>query len=161
MSVILLLLLIGFSLYSHCLAAVVGKRQLLLWCLLVFGEWLYSSYIITVSLLCRQTPCTILNPPPFYEIDCAIKNLIFTVCCSCHFCNVDVSSVFGLVLILVDIILVIVDLSLSPESRKSVGTTLEAISLVISFFFLIDVLLRIYVEGLVCDSKLGKYLSFT
>lgn len=73
----------------------------------------------------------------------------------------DVSSVFGLVLILVDIILVIVDLSLSPESRKSVGTTLEAISLVISFFFLIDVLLRIYVEGLVCDSKLGKYLSFT
>ncbi|XP_017344569.1 putative tyrosine-protein phosphatase TPTE isoform X1 [Ictalurus punctatus] len=55
--------------------------------------------------------------------------------------------VFGLVLILVDIILVIVDLSLSPESRKSVGTTLEAISLVISFFFLIDVLLRIYVEG--------------
>ncbi|KAK3522178.1 hypothetical protein QTP70_026994 [Hemibagrus guttatus] len=55
--------------------------------------------------------------------------------------------VFGLVLIFVDIILVIVDLSLSPESRESVGTTLEAISLVISFFFLIDVLLRIFIEG--------------
>ncbi|XP_060764221.1 putative tyrosine-protein phosphatase TPTE isoform X1 [Neoarius graeffei] len=55
--------------------------------------------------------------------------------------------VFGLVLIFVDIILVIVDLSLSSESRKGAGTILEAISLVISFFFLIDVLLRIYVEG--------------
>lgn len=76
------------------------------------------------------------------------------------FCNADVSSVFGLVLILVDIILVIVDLSLSSKSRESVGTTLEAISLVISFFFLIDVLLRIYVEGLVWDSKVGKYVSF-
>lgn len=76
------------------------------------------------------------------------------------FCNVDVFSVFGLVLILVDIILVIVDLSLSPESRESVGTILEAISLVISFFFLIDVLLRIYVEGLVWDSRVGKYVGF-
>lgn len=59
-------------------------------------------------------------------------------------------------LIVVDIILVIVDLSLSSESRKSVGTTLEAISLVISFFFLIDVLLRIYVEGLVGGSREGN-----
>ncbi|ROL54398.1 Phosphatidylinositol 3,4,5-trisphosphate 3-phosphatase TPTE2 [Anabarilius grahami] len=54
--------------------------------------------------------------------------------------------VFGLVLIIVDIILVIVDLSLSNKSRD-VGSALEAVSLVISFFFLIDVLLRIYVEG--------------
>ncbi|KAL1266645.1 hypothetical protein QQF64_002320 [Cirrhinus molitorella] len=54
--------------------------------------------------------------------------------------------VFGLVLIIVDIVLVIVDLSLSNKSRD-VGSALEAISLVISFFFLIDVLLRVYVEG--------------
>ncbi|KAK7120486.1 hypothetical protein R3I94_020478 [Phoxinus phoxinus] len=54
--------------------------------------------------------------------------------------------VFGLVLIIVDIILVIVDLSLSNKSR-GVGSALEAVSLVISFFFLIDVLLRVYVEG--------------
>lgn len=76
-----------------------------------------------------------------------------------YFIFVDVSSVFGLVLIFVDIILVIVDLSLSLESRESVGTILEAISLVISFFFLIDVLLRIFVEGLVWDSRVG-YVSF-
>lgn len=68
-------------------------------------------------------------------------------------------SVFGLVLIFVDIILVIVDLSLSSESRESVGRILEAISLVISFFFLIDVLLRIYVEGLVSDSRMEKHVS--
>lgn len=71
-----------------------------------------------------------------------------------------VSSVFGLVLIFVDIILVIVDLSLSSESRESVGTTLEAISLVISFFFLIDVLLRIYVEGLVPGTREGIHVCF-
>lgn len=70
-----------------------------------------------------------------------------------------VSSVFGLVLIFVDIILVIVDLSLSSESRESVGTTLEAISLVISFFFLIDVLLRIYVEGLVLGNREGIHVT--
>uniref|UniRef100_A0A4W4GFE0 Transmembrane phosphatase with tensin homology n=1 Tax=Electrophorus electricus TaxID=8005 RepID=A0A4W4GFE0_ELEEL len=55
--------------------------------------------------------------------------------------------VFGLVLIIVDIGLVIADLSLTADGRGNVGATLEAISLVISFFFLIDVLLRIYVEG--------------
>uniref|UniRef100_A0A672RFL1 Phosphatidylinositol-3,4,5-trisphosphate 3-phosphatase n=1 Tax=Sinocyclocheilus grahami TaxID=75366 RepID=A0A672RFL1_SINGR len=55
-------------------------------------------------------------------------------------------SVFGLVLIIVDIVLVIVDLSLSNDSGD-VRSALEAISLVISFFFLIDVLLRVYVEG--------------
>lgn len=59
-----------------------------------------------------------------------------------------ICSVFGLVLIIVDIILVIVDLSLSNKSRD-VGSALEVVSLVISFFFLIDVLLRVYVEGLV------------
>ncbi|RXN06841.1 phosphatidylinositol 3,4,5-trisphosphate 3-phosphatase TPTE2-like protein [Labeo rohita] len=52
--------------------------------------------------------------------------------------------VFGLVLIIVDIVLVIADLSLSS---RNVGNALEIISLVISFFFLIDVLLRVYVEG--------------
>lgn len=57
-----------------------------------------------------------------------------------------VSSIFGVTLILVDIILVIVDLSL-PTSNREAGNALEAVSLTISFFFLIDVLLRVYVEG--------------
>ncbi len=47
-----------------------------------------------------------------------------------------------------DIILVIVDLSLSSSSDDA-RSAMEAVSLVISFFFLIDVLLRVYVEGLV------------
>uniref|UniRef100_A0A673KAR4 Phosphatidylinositol 3,4,5-trisphosphate 3-phosphatase TPTE2-like n=1 Tax=Sinocyclocheilus rhinocerous TaxID=307959 RepID=A0A673KAR4_9TELE len=55
---------------------------------------------------------------------------------------------FGLVLIIVDIILVIVDFSLSNGSHD-VRRAMESVSLVISFFFLIDVLLRVYVEGLV------------
>ena len=55
-------------------------------------------------------------------------------------------SVFGVILILVDFVLVIVDLSLPPESRE-VGDVLEAVSLIISFFFLADILLRVYVEG--------------
>ncbi|XP_030648456.1 putative tyrosine-protein phosphatase TPTE [Chanos chanos] len=54
--------------------------------------------------------------------------------------------VFGLVLIIVDIILVIADLALLHRSRE-VGNALEAVSLVISLFFLVDVLLRVYVEG--------------
>ncbi|KAI4877746.1 hypothetical protein NFI96_016173, partial [Prochilodus magdalenae] len=53
--------------------------------------------------------------------------------------------VFGVVLIILDIILVIVDLSLPEDS--TVRTPLETISLVISFFFVIDVLLRVYIEG--------------
>lgn len=53
--------------------------------------------------------------------------------------------IFGVVLIIVDIVLVITDLSLPAKSRE-VGNALEAVSLVISFFFLLDVLLRIYVE---------------
>uniref|UniRef100_A0A8C6SWQ5 Transmembrane phosphatase with tensin homology n=1 Tax=Neogobius melanostomus TaxID=47308 RepID=A0A8C6SWQ5_9GOBI len=55
------------------------------------------------------------------------------------------SSIFGVVLIFVDIVLVIVDLSLPAKSRE-VGNALEAVSLVISFFFLFDVLLRVYVS---------------
>uniref|UniRef100_A0A673AQQ0 Phosphatidylinositol 3,4,5-trisphosphate 3-phosphatase TPTE2-like n=1 Tax=Sphaeramia orbicularis TaxID=375764 RepID=A0A673AQQ0_9TELE len=54
--------------------------------------------------------------------------------------------VFGVVLIVVDIMLVIVDLSL-PQRSRDVGNALEAVSLIISFFFLFDVLLRVYVEG--------------
>ncbi|XP_051256850.1 putative tyrosine-protein phosphatase TPTE [Dicentrarchus labrax] len=54
--------------------------------------------------------------------------------------------IFGVILILVDFVLVIVDLSLSEKSRE-VGNALEAVSLTISFFFLLDVLLRVYVEG--------------
>ncbi|XP_045064159.1 putative tyrosine-protein phosphatase TPTE isoform X1 [Coregonus clupeaformis] len=53
---------------------------------------------------------------------------------------------FGVVLIIVDIVLVIVDLSLMTRSRD-VGDALETISLIISLFFLTDVLLRVYVEG--------------
>lgn len=56
------------------------------------------------------------------------------------------SSIFGVILIVVDIVLVIVDLSLPARSRE-VGNILEAVSLIISFFFLVDVLLRVYVEG--------------
>lgn len=56
------------------------------------------------------------------------------------------SSVFGVILILVDFVLVIVDLSLPARSRE-VGDALEAVSLLISFFFLADVLLRVYVRG--------------
>lgn len=56
------------------------------------------------------------------------------------------TSVFGVVLILVDFVLVIVDISLYDRSRE-VGDALEAVSLLISFFFLADVLLRVYVEG--------------
>lgn len=56
------------------------------------------------------------------------------------------TSVFGVVLILVDFVLVVVDISLYDRSRE-VGDALEAVSLLISFFFLADVLLRVYVEG--------------
>uniref|UniRef100_A0A8D2PKX6 Phosphatidylinositol-3,4,5-trisphosphate 3-phosphatase n=1 Tax=Zosterops lateralis melanops TaxID=1220523 RepID=A0A8D2PKX6_ZOSLA len=53
--------------------------------------------------------------------------------------------VFGVVLIIVDIIVVILDLAIS-ERRK--GTEIpERISLAIALFFLIDVLLRVFVEG--------------
>uniref|UniRef100_H2LIN4 Transmembrane phosphatase with tensin homology n=1 Tax=Oryzias latipes TaxID=8090 RepID=H2LIN4_ORYLA len=55
---------------------------------------------------------------------------------------------FGVVLIIVDFVLVIVDFSLASKSRE-VAKALEAVSLSISFFFLADVLLRVYVEGVV------------
>ncbi|KAM8821545.1 phosphatidylinositol 3,4,5-trisphosphate 3-phosphatase TPTE2-like [Eudromia elegans] len=54
--------------------------------------------------------------------------------------------VFGVVLIIVDIIVVIVDLCLSVK-RRDVGEILEAVSLAIALFFLIDVYLRVFVEG--------------
>ncbi|KAM9788683.1 putative tyrosine-protein phosphatase TPTE [Neosynchiropus ocellatus] len=54
--------------------------------------------------------------------------------------------VFGVVLILVDFVLVVVDLSLPARSRD-LGNALEAVSLTISFFFLLDVLLRVYIRG--------------
>ncbi|XP_036381355.1 putative tyrosine-protein phosphatase TPTE [Megalops cyprinoides] len=53
---------------------------------------------------------------------------------------------FGVVLIVADIILVIADLA-TPVRSREVGDALEAVSLAISLFFLADVLLRIYVEG--------------
>ncbi|KAM6291833.1 phosphatidylinositol 3,4,5-trisphosphate 3-phosphatase TPTE2-like isoform 1-T1 [Porphyrio hochstetteri] len=54
--------------------------------------------------------------------------------------------VFGVVLIFVDIIVVIVDLAIG-EKRKGVREILEGVSLAIALFFLIDVLLRVFVEG--------------
>lgn len=56
------------------------------------------------------------------------------------------SRIFGVVLIFVDFVLVIVDLALANRSRE-VGDAIEAVSLLISLFFLADVLLRVYVEG--------------
>uniref|UniRef100_A0A3Q0RY39 Transmembrane phosphatase with tensin homology n=1 Tax=Amphilophus citrinellus TaxID=61819 RepID=A0A3Q0RY39_AMPCI len=53
---------------------------------------------------------------------------------------------FGVILIIVDFVLVIVDFAL-PEKSREAGNALEAVSLTISFFFLADVLLRVYVEG--------------
>uniref|UniRef100_A0A665TVL2 Phosphatidylinositol 3,4,5-trisphosphate 3-phosphatase TPTE2-like n=1 Tax=Echeneis naucrates TaxID=173247 RepID=A0A665TVL2_ECHNA len=70
------------------------------------------------------------------EETCAAENVQYN----------SIQSVFGMILIIVDIVLMIVDLSLPAKSRD-VGDALEAVSLVISFFFLIDVLLRVYVEG--------------
>ncbi|XP_063058904.1 putative tyrosine-protein phosphatase TPTE isoform X1 [Engraulis encrasicolus] len=55
--------------------------------------------------------------------------------------------VFGVVLIIVDICLVVADLAIPLESRAGIGDALEALSLSISIFFLVDVLLRVYVEG--------------
>ncbi|KAM6098943.1 phosphatidylinositol 3,4,5-trisphosphate 3-phosphatase TPTE2-like isoform 2-T2 [Theristicus caerulescens] len=54
--------------------------------------------------------------------------------------------VFGVVLIIVDIMVVIVDLAIS-EKKKGVREILEGVSLAIALFFLIDVLLRVFVEG--------------
>lgn len=53
---------------------------------------------------------------------------------------------FGVILIIVDFVLVIVDFAL-PEKSREAGNALEAVSLTISFFFLADVLMRVYVEG--------------
>ncbi|XP_052642170.1 phosphatidylinositol 3,4,5-trisphosphate 3-phosphatase TPTE2-like isoform X2 [Harpia harpyja] len=53
--------------------------------------------------------------------------------------------VFGVVLIIVDIIVVIVDLAISE--KKGVREILEGVSLAIALFFLIDVLLRVFAEG--------------
>ena len=55
--------------------------------------------------------------------------------------------VFGLVLIIVDICLVVADLAIPIDSRAGLGDWLEAISLAIAIFFLVDVLLRVYGEG--------------
>uniref|UniRef100_A0A3B3UDK3 Transmembrane phosphatase with tensin homology n=2 Tax=Poecilia TaxID=8080 RepID=A0A3B3UDK3_9TELE len=56
-------------------------------------------------------------------------------------------SVFGMILIIVDIVLVIVDFALRHKLGETEGNVIEAVSLTISFFFLGDVLLRVYVEG--------------
>ncbi|XP_048453666.1 putative tyrosine-protein phosphatase TPTE isoform X2 [Rhincodon typus] len=54
--------------------------------------------------------------------------------------------IFGIVLIIVDVVLVIVDLSTANKS-KPFRHGIVGVSLAISFFFAIDVLLRIFVEG--------------
>ncbi|XP_059502920.1 putative tyrosine-protein phosphatase TPTE isoform X4 [Stegostoma tigrinum] len=56
--------------------------------------------------------------------------------------------IFGIVLIIVDVVLVIVDLSTANKS-KPFRHGIVGVSLAISFFFAIDVLLRIFVEGVV------------
>ncbi|XP_057255985.1 phosphatidylinositol 3,4,5-trisphosphate 3-phosphatase TPTE2-like [Pezoporus wallicus] len=53
--------------------------------------------------------------------------------------------VFGVVLIVVDIIVVILDLAIGE--KKGVREILEGVSLAIALFFLVDVLLRVFVEG--------------
>ncbi|XP_008425410.1 putative tyrosine-protein phosphatase TPTE isoform X2 [Poecilia reticulata] len=55
--------------------------------------------------------------------------------------------VFGMILIILDIVLVIVDFVLHRKMDKMEGDATEAMSLAISFFFLGDVLLRVYVES--------------
>ncbi|XP_007889410.2 putative tyrosine-protein phosphatase TPTE [Callorhinchus milii] len=55
-------------------------------------------------------------------------------------------QIFGIVLIIVDVILVIVDLFTSNKSKHT-GNAIVGISLGISFFFVVDVLLRVFVEG--------------
>ncbi|OWK56848.1 putative tyrosine-protein phosphatase TPTE [Lonchura striata] len=61
--------------------------------------------------------------------------------------------VFGVVLIIVDIIVVILDLAISERKK---GTEIpERVSLAIALFFLIDVLLRVFVEGNYFQSKLN------
>lgn len=54
--------------------------------------------------------------------------------------------VFGVVLIIVDIIVVIVDLAIS-EKKRGIREILEGVSLAIALFFLVDVLMRVFVEG--------------
>ncbi|XP_056417960.1 phosphatidylinositol 3,4,5-trisphosphate 3-phosphatase TPTE2-like isoform X2 [Hyla sarda] len=54
--------------------------------------------------------------------------------------------VFGVLLIFVDFVFVIVDLSVVDKSKET-ANIISGISLSISFFFLIDVLLHIFVEG--------------
>ncbi|KAM4796963.1 phosphatidylinositol 3,4,5-trisphosphate 3-phosphatase TPTE2-like [Rhinophrynus dorsalis] len=54
--------------------------------------------------------------------------------------------VFGVVLIIVDFVLVIVDLSVTHKTTEA-STIVSGISLAISIFFLCDVLLHIFVEG--------------
>ncbi|KFP06891.1 Phosphatidylinositol 3,4,5-trisphosphate 3-phosphatase TPTE2, partial [Calypte anna] len=54
--------------------------------------------------------------------------------------------VFGIVLIIVDITVLIADLAINE--KKGVRLILEGVSLAIAFFFLIDVLLRVFVEGI-------------
>lgn len=102
--------------------ATFAKRYLRLLCPLGFGE----SFFFGLEHLLSST-----------------STVGWTSLCVCS------SSVFGVVLIIVDFVLVIVDFSLANKSRD-VGDALEAVSLTISFFFLADVLLRVYVEGWVC-----------
>lgn len=75
------------------------------------------------------------------------------LCCSVDKCSflplkltrIFLCRVFGVVLIIVDIIVVILDLAISE--RKKATEIPERISLAIALFFLVDVLLRVFVEG--------------
>lgn len=61
-------------------------------------------------------------------------------------CIFSPHRVFGVVLIIVDIIVVIVDLAIS-EKKRGIREILEGVSLAIALFFLVDVLMRVFVEG--------------
>ncbi|KAM6178197.1 phosphatidylinositol 3,4,5-trisphosphate 3-phosphatase TPTE2-like [Rhynchocyon petersi] len=54
--------------------------------------------------------------------------------------------IFGVLLVFVDMAIVLVDLLL-PDSSRIVSLECRSISLVIASFFLVDVLLRVYVDG--------------
>lgn len=45
-----------------------------------------------------------------------------------------------------DIVVVIMDLAI-PEKKRGIREILEGISLAIALFFLVDVLMRVFVEG--------------
>ncbi|XP_078513377.1 phosphatidylinositol 3,4,5-trisphosphate 3-phosphatase TPTE2-like isoform X1 [Lissotriton helveticus] len=77
------------------------------------------------------------HPPTWYN---KIKNAITPFVMSFGF------RLFGVILIILDIVLVIVDLAVT-DKPPNVAFAIAAVSFAIAIFFFIDVLLRIFVEG--------------